>query len=83
MAGFQLARPAAEVSKISYGETRKSYQSPNAQYRVLEYNNFGVPHPEAIKGQYVLLLDVIRQNPGLDSFWMRTPAELLYCAFGL
>jgi hypothetical protein len=35
MAGFQLAGPAADVSKILYGERRKSYQSPNAQY-----NNF-------------------------------------------
>ena len=32
MAGFQLAGPAADVSKILYGESRKSYQSPNAQY---------------------------------------------------
>ena len=32
MAGFQLAGPAADVSKILYGENRKSYQSPNAQY---------------------------------------------------
>jgi hypothetical protein len=30
--GFQLAGPAADVSKILYGESRKSYQSPNAQY---------------------------------------------------
>jgi hypothetical protein len=32
MAGFQLEGPAADVSKILYGENRKSYQSPNAQY---------------------------------------------------
>ena len=32
MAGFQLAGPAADVSKILYGESHKSYQSPNAQY---------------------------------------------------
>ena len=32
MARFQLAGPAADVSKILYGENRKSYQSPNAQY---------------------------------------------------
>ena len=32
MAGFQLAGPAADVSKSLYGENRKSYQSPNAQY---------------------------------------------------
>jgi hypothetical protein len=32
MAGFQLAGPAADVSKILYGESRTSYQSPNAQY---------------------------------------------------
>ena len=35
MAGFQvfkLAGPAADVSKILYGESRKSYQCPNAQY---------------------------------------------------
>ena len=46
MAGFQLAGPAADVSKILYGESRKSYQSPNAQY-----DNSGVPHPEAVKVQ--------------------------------
>jgi hypothetical protein len=34
MAGFQLAGPAADVSKILYGENRKSYQSPNAQYNI-------------------------------------------------
>jgi hypothetical protein len=39
MAGFQLgAGPAADVSKILYGENRKMYQSPNAQY-----NNSGTP----------------------------------------
>jgi hypothetical protein len=32
MAGFQLAGPAADVSKNIYGETRKLYQSPNEQY---------------------------------------------------
>jgi hypothetical protein len=32
MARCQLAGPAADVSKILYGENRKSYQSPNAQY---------------------------------------------------
>jgi hypothetical protein len=32
MAGYQLAGPAADVSKILYGENRKLYQSPNAQY---------------------------------------------------
>ena len=32
MAGFQLAGPAADVSKSLYGKNRKSYQSPNAQY---------------------------------------------------
>ena len=32
MAGFQLAGPAADVSKILYGENRKPYQRPNAQY---------------------------------------------------
>ena len=32
MAGFQLAGPAADVSKSLYGENRKSYQSPNAQH---------------------------------------------------
>jgi hypothetical protein len=36
MAGFQLAGPAADVSKILYGENRKSYQSPNAQYSIFE-----------------------------------------------
>ena len=44
MAGFQLAGPAADVSKILYGENRKSYQSPNAQY-----NNSGAPKGEAAK----------------------------------
>jgi hypothetical protein len=34
MAGFQLAGPAADVSKILYGASRKSYQSPNAQYNI-------------------------------------------------
>jgi hypothetical protein len=34
MAGFQLAGPAADVSKNFYGENRKSYQSPNAQYNI-------------------------------------------------
>ena len=32
MAGFQLAGPVADVSKILYGGFRKSHQSPNAQY---------------------------------------------------
>jgi hypothetical protein len=31
MAGFQLAGPAADVSKSLYGDFRKSYQIPNAQ----------------------------------------------------
>jgi hypothetical protein len=34
MAGFQLAGPAADASKILYGESRKSYQSSNAQYNI-------------------------------------------------
>jgi hypothetical protein len=34
MAGFQLAGPVADVSKILYGENRKSYQSSNAQYNI-------------------------------------------------
>jgi hypothetical protein len=38
MAGFQLAGPAADVSKSLYGENRKSYQSPNAQYN---FDHFG------------------------------------------
>jgi hypothetical protein len=32
MAGFQLAGPAADVSKILFGESRKLYQSPNEQH---------------------------------------------------
>ena len=32
MAEFQLAGPAANASKISYGESRKLYQSLNEQY---------------------------------------------------
>jgi hypothetical protein len=43
MAGFQvfqLAGPAADVSKILYGKSRKSYQSPNAQYD----NSGAIPH---------------------------------------
>jgi hypothetical protein len=38
MAGFQLAGPAADVSKFLYGENRKSYQSANAQYN---FDHFG------------------------------------------
>ena len=51
MAGFQLAGPAADVSKILYGENRKSYKSPNAQY-----NNSG-PAPRGVVkcSDYVLL----------------------------
>ena len=49
MAGFQLAGPAAEVSKILYGENRKSYQSPNAQY-----NNSDVPQCSTVMVQYVV-----------------------------
>jgi hypothetical protein len=33
-AGFQLAGPAADVSKILYGESRKSYGSPSVQYNI-------------------------------------------------
>ena len=44
MAGFQLAGPAADVSKILYGESRKSYQSPNAQC-----NNFLLSIVAAVK----------------------------------
>jgi hypothetical protein len=32
MAGFQLEGPAANASKILYGESHKLYQSPNEQY---------------------------------------------------
>jgi hypothetical protein len=41
MAGFQLAGPAADVSKILYGENCKSYQSPNAQYNTAGYTAVG------------------------------------------
>ena len=44
MAGFQLAGPAADVSESLYGENRKSYQSPNAQY-----DNSGSLEGEAVK----------------------------------
>ena len=46
MAGFQLAGPAADVSKILYGESRKSYQSPNEQY-----DNFLRAHGETVKAR--------------------------------
>ena len=46
MAGFQLAGPAADVSKILYGESRKSYQSPNAQY-----DNFLPPPTPTVERQ--------------------------------
>ena len=55
MAGFQLAGPAADVSKILYGENRKSYQSPNAQY-----NNSGPAPREAVKGSDYVLLDLMK-----------------------
>ena len=52
MAGFQLAGPAADVSKILYGESRKSYQSPNAQYDIS-----GAEPRRTEERQYVLELD--------------------------
>jgi hypothetical protein len=51
MAGFQVAGPAADVSKILYGENRKSYQSPSAQY-----DNTGFQRrPTAERGNFVEL----------------------------
>ena len=44
MAGFQLAGPAADVSKSLYGDFRKSYQSPNAQC-----DNSGAPTRGLVK----------------------------------
>ena len=32
MAGFQLAGPAAYVSKVLYGKSRKLYGEPNEHY---------------------------------------------------
>ena len=48
MAGFQLAGPAAEVSKILYGESRKSYQSPNAEYD----NSGAIPRNAVIRQDF-------------------------------
>jgi hypothetical protein len=53
MAGFQLAGPAADVSKILHGESRKSYESPNAQY-----DNSGAPARATGNAQYVVPYDV-------------------------
>ena len=55
MAGFQLAGPAADVSKSLYGENRKSYQSPNAQC-----DNSDVPPRGAVKGSDYVLLDLMK-----------------------
>ena len=55
MAGFQLAGPAADVSKSLYGDFRKSYQSPNAQC-----DNSDVPPREAVKGSDYVLLDLMK-----------------------
>jgi hypothetical protein len=49
MARFQLAVPAANVSKFLYGESRKSYQSPNAQYNISNSAQF-----LSVMVQYVL-----------------------------
>jgi hypothetical protein len=35
MAGFQLAGPAADVSKILYSESRKLYGEPNQAYNTI------------------------------------------------
>ena len=53
MAGLQLAGPAADVSKILYGESRKSYQSANAQYDIS-----GAPARATGTAQYVVPYDV-------------------------
>ena len=55
MAGFQLAGPAADVSKSLYGKNRKSYQSPNAQY-----NNSGAPTRGPAKYSDYVLLDLMK-----------------------
>ena len=55
MAGFQLAGPAADVSKSLYGDFRKSYQSPNAQC-----DNSGSPEGEAVKCSDYVLLDQMK-----------------------
>jgi hypothetical protein len=62
MARFQLAGPAADVSKILYGESHKSYQSPNAQY-----DNSGVPHPEAVKARILVNSTEVENILHLDS----------------
>ena len=54
MAGFQLAGPAADVSKSLYGKNRKSYQSPNAQY-----NNSVATQFHVAKVKYVFDLAVM------------------------
>jgi hypothetical protein len=53
MAGFQLAGPAANVSKILYDESRKSYQSPNVQY-----DNSSAAARRTGNEQYVVPYDV-------------------------
>ena len=63
MAGFQLAGPAADVSKSLYGKNRKSYQSPNVQYDISD-----VPQCSTAKVGYVVYLDLIQLNPALHSF---------------
>ena len=55
MAGFQLAGPAADVSISLYGENRKSYQSPNAQY-----NNSDAPPRGPVNGSDYVLLDLMK-----------------------
>ena len=62
MAGFQLAGPAADVSKILYGENRKSYQSPNAQY-----NNSGAARFLTVRCSEYVLLDVMKLIWALDN----------------
>ena len=63
MAGFQLAGPAADVSKILYGENRKSYQSPNAQY------NFEYFKGSRIRSCQVLRIVELDLGEAKSSIW--------------
>jgi hypothetical protein len=79
MAGFQLVGPAADVSKILYGESRKSYQSPNAQYNnfllsIVAAANAGI-WERTNSRKNILDHDATVRN--------RAELKLSYCAFGL
>ena len=66
MAGFQLAGPAADVSKSLYDDFHKSYQSPNAQC-----DNFSAPARAAAERENFEELDAtdLKRAFGSGKVW--------------